>query len=1141
MQRFLEALERAFPGLSRSEILAILGIIVVIALFLLPHLFRLIRWIKRSIARYQKHSRSIEGKVRHHYEVEFRPLRKRRRDLRVDKCYFYEGRLQRGILYYIAANLHVRRRVFSEILEEIYKSSQRFLHVEVTGSRRQGKSTLLADLAMHLSQSRENIVLWHKELEIQNAALDWGLLNAYRKKRASRWKQRIFRRKGPLRFVIVIDDFIDPSEERLPLKREYFLRQLSEASLSKPSILLITSSPTPVGDASALQYDLALTPSDEESIVKKLGKEEPRLIPADLTLEKIRGSTGGERLYGSEFVAFLALLVHEAEKYGGTDLTAGVRELDLQLSDSSKNMLKYIAVCQLVDVEVLPSVLSRINPDVSVDRLMEESSGWIRRQSLSYSSRGSGLSLGAPHLAATLLRSLGIQSSEDLECLFADILQVVMHDCAQHLSNEESEFVRHILYRLGKGRHFRFLDAHAIALAGTVLARSLFARFRDQLHMHIDGLSDARSLCLWAETLARFGQTELVRDVCMRIVACYPEEGQMDEQSFVTFARALSVLSDVELREAGLKILDLPQLLRQADLSRYRITLRLNQAIHAYCDLLKSLGRFREALDILEEASGVVEPDALTTLLRAELLAMIGDAEAASLYKSAIDRARESIRRSPGLLIKCLQNYGEYLAQQERSKHPIEKLEEYYREAAECREYAPEKEPELLCSWAHSIARIFPRRAFSNYQRSMQMSKKSQTIYVNSNLGCAALLVNRGGEFFGGVDEAYAEAEFLCRQVVNHPFPNWPQKARAYRYLGEQLVGKRPYVSKEGKRRPDFTEALLLLSQAFESNPEERDDPQKKTLADALAHRSLGRFYQNWALSDPGSPEEAARISKADCHFEQAYAGLPRKNLGGLNVRYHVLGSRFDHARFKAKTAREALLDYRELLSLLNSWGLGPSWSATWRFLSDCTRILCEVEPDRFRRRFSHFYSAMSNIAMMMEAGATPELLTRVASHLQGHSISLAKAGKTEAPLYVDTALTVACDYLRKEPSDSRVGQYLSRLIIGRDLHQMEGNERRLEMGLESLQEALTISPSNDGAMEALLRLGDILQLNDPKLSEIHNWLQELLERNDAGHTALEVALARLRTQEYRFKERFSARYLRNNKLMNSRNNVTRF
>ena len=72
----------------------------------------------------------------------------------------------------IALGFPAEREKFSATIETISKhSAESPLHIEVIGDRQQGKSTLLAQIALELSKSHKNIVLMRKEENKEN--LGW--------------------------------------------------------------------------------------------------------------------------------------------------------------------------------------------------------------------------------------------------------------------------------------------------------------------------------------------------------------------------------------------------------------------------------------------------------------------------------------------------------------------------------------------------------------------------------------------------------------------------------------------------------------------------------------------------------------------------------------------------------------------------------------------------------------------------------------------------------------------------------------------------------------------------------------------------------------------------------------------------------
>src|SRR5262249_50280302 len=148
-----------------------------------------------------------------------------------------------------------------------------------------------------------------------------------------------------------------------------------------------------------------------------------------------------------------------------------------------------------------------------------------------------------------------------------------------------------------------------------------------------------------------------------------------------------SSLPHFDLRNEGLEILNLEWLMQQGDdLLGEDPTRRINQAIDAYSDLLKNLSELQKAYKVLEGLRDTIEPDALTMLRKAEIFGMLGDARAEMIYEKAIDLATHSVRRFPGIMVKCLLEYAKFLS---RRGHPEKQPDEFYAKAAEYERYAP--------------------------------------------------------------------------------------------------------------------------------------------------------------------------------------------------------------------------------------------------------------------------------------------------------------------------------------------------------------------------------------------------------------------------------------------------------------------
>jgi hypothetical protein len=632
------------------------------------------------------------------------------KDLKKAKLEFYECRSRLSPIENVALGFHIERDTFFEIFNTALKSPTRtFTHVEVIGGRKQGTATLLAHLTHKLRESNNNIVLYHRGNISEGNTLDWGFIYKYRLIKFSRFYRILYKILAILNiktrriFAIVIDNFTGPWEEKLTKEKEIFLDAINKLANKKfgPPIILITSSDREIGNNKSLKYSINFTPNDEDNIIHKLSKEEPVLISESMTTDKARSHTGGYRIYKNEISAFLSLLIQIAIKEGDTEFSLTIWNLEKELKPENKNALKYIASCQILDIELIPRVLELLIPQFNPHDLINEADGWIRYQRLSFADKGSGYALGAPYFAESILnRVFQISNSVVLESIYLQIFETLLKNSNEMLTRGEMEFLRHILYRLSKGRHFHFHNINGVAIA-----RVIFDKYGNDVIVNIIRQSEVNSLCLWAATITRVGKEEQVKNIFNRIIAMIKENGiQLSPQAFVSMLKALSNFADDDLSRESLKVIDFKNwILSYKQSKESDFVFRANQIIHSYISLLNNLEKYPEALAIINEMSNKITLDARSFLLKAEVLEALGSNEVKYSYENAINLAKDSIRRDPAIMADCFLSYARYLAKLDANVANNLLINNYFILSIEYSKYLPEKQRKIFIFWVDCL------------------------------------------------------------------------------------------------------------------------------------------------------------------------------------------------------------------------------------------------------------------------------------------------------------------------------------------------------------------------------------------------------------------------------------------------------
>ena len=143
------------------------------------------------------------------------------------------------------------------------------------------------------------------------------------------------------------------------------------------------------------------------------------------------------------------------------------------------------------------------------------------------------------------------------------------------------------------------------------------------------------------------------------------------------------------------------------------------------------------------------------------------------------------------------------------------------------------------------------------------------------------------------------------------------------------------YYQFENKGRPNYDEALDLLNEAFESNPQDRFDPQKKTWQDVRVHVQVKDVFKNKSTKIPDREEKCRCLRQAQEHFKAAFEGFPPT--GGSaseKEKKHAIRTMDAYAGFiwqwledencvdKNEGNDEADRYYGEAEMLLKEWGL---------------------------------------------------------------------------------------------------------------------------------------------------------------------------------------------------------------------------
>lgn len=660
-------------------------------------------------------------------------------------------------------------------------------------------------------------------------------------------------------------------------------------------------------------------------------------------------------------------------------------------------------------------------------------------------------------------------------------------------SHDDGEFVRHLIYRLAKGRHFRFAvdESNKSGVDGTAIAIPLFEAFESTINAYVSLLDEPITLCYWAETLVRIRKFALAQGICQRIVGDIENRkviAGFEGGAFVTLSVALTKNPQnsvpAELQNSGLELLDLQYALNSptnSPLSANEDTqirnFRMNQIVHSYCQLLWSMGKELEALAILRDLPPTFEPDSLTLLLTANLEGRIGDVQCArEWYENAIDLSSRIVRRSPGVVVQCLVGYGDFLI---RRNAYLEASEQFY-EAMKRIEYFPERYRSVRRRWVSVLSRMNPNQSIQKYHEHIESIDDSGKRDIDAHLALAKHYIDDFDELQITEEQAYSKAEALYETAIAIAIIEEPRrKAPIVRELVTNLIATKTYVSESGLSRPDYSESEDLLMMTFESDPSVRDNDLRKTFDDAQAHASLAHLYRTLANRSELEHNRGRYTELAGFHFERAYLGLPRNGMDWNAVCGHVLKFRLQHLEFNHSLGQSVVDGYVELLETLTNWSdeFGRDRvSSLTEIARLCTYILQFVEVGSLKESLIRILPPLVNFETVTSQRYQESAVIRVANVLRGQALNLVNDGREdEAAQFFDASLNALDIGLENNPADVDYASHISIILRDRRLQMLRDDKIRISNGMALALSVLSRCPNNQGAISSILRLGELL------------------------------------------------------------------
>lgn len=1084
------------------------------------------------------------------------------------KSDYYQGLFSSNrFRFYLSAvvqGIPIERERMKDVLVyvEAQQRSTKFIHVNIFGGKSQGKRTLLYQIALALAGKHGFLVILTDDGS--NVGDKWPTIQAYAETNFLWWKppwlikgvlglgahlrRAIARHFGPAKIgffakiiqvpsrlirlsklqriarfghhrwlAIVVDDFSPTTGP------ETFLRQASEPS---GRVLLVTATSDPLGKNNG-EFELLLTPQDEENLVHTLRDEEPRLIPPGVTVEDIRGKAGGYRLYGNDFAAFMTILLQEAGDAETRGYSQLLNLLDVgSLDERNKRALCFVAACGLVDLAVPAAFLNRSIDNFDRGLLLEQTRGWLQEEGISLGPnlpRPPGYRLGAAFYAAQYLKKFNVSDGNGLLEIYEELFSPLARPSESIWQLEELEWARHLIYRLAKERHFRFgvsstVHPRASALHGVSIAARLFLSYEQSFVSQLDNLRDTDMLCSWVATLVRIQDYDKAAKLCSRVLSSAQgtPKDSLSGQAFVSLTMALSKSHLRHLREQAIRTLDVEGVLareiKQSALGRETQSTRLNETLHSYGRLLQAGGSYKEALQALEQVREF-KLDGLCLCLKAEVLAQNGELEEADdAFRAAVQMALTETRRAPGVVVVCHQAYAKYLSEK---RDQIDQALQHLQSALGYLSYAPERGESLWRDYVRVLARVNPQEAETRLRETLKEGGP-QGISVRTLDELVGLIKkSRAGV---GNSENHATAtlvEDIYRKTLAKAIQNGDSGAcRAIlRRLAAQISGGRPYAY-ANKSRPDFDEAAELFEQAFESDGVRRDNVGQMTFDDAQVHLELARLFWRRVENPTDTSERLACCEQASSHFKKAFAGFPREN-PKPRIFVHVIRARRGYAQFKKVTLREQADD--DCLQILR---LIVDWRKQWNFesrrmesdLQFCVQVLMEqligssnvadIDIDAWSQAIIGVLADLPKDKRLFH-------LIHMATSIQ--SIVLSKSSEQNKAMALALLSKLLERLLAVDPSDVQVAEQLSRWTLWKPARYVEGFQRRVAAALCSATQALCKNPQNAGAIESALWLGDSLTPNNNSRREAEELICTLLKNDEHVRNTLQTAISRSR------------------------------
>lgn len=801
-------------------------------------------------------------------------------------------------------------------------------HIRFVASRRQGKTSALALLAVELLKTRGVHLLWARTSAVPETFDSQLLVRHLERARIRAALRALGTLRRPRRFrpVVFVDDLLRHEDEVAfhPSRRRSVEAWVD--TLLQHGVTVIAATPNAIESTGALSHSgryltlqLDLTDGDEERLIAALLAEPlPLLVGSEGgdasggPAAQLLARRGGWRTYRHDLVSFLSILVHHARP---ADFIAD--EFGRLAADETvREGLKWIAGCHLLDLEAPEEMLEKILGRAAVGKLRRRTSRWVRRDDLRRT-----YALGAPFLAEWVLTTLcGVHDLDDLHALYKEMLSVSLRQKVTFIAYPDVDLPRHILHRLGKGRHARFKQADLTALAPRLLSE--FSADIEASLVRMEPHRRVKSTLLWAAT---YGKIALPSARAMAALACravleyQPAFHTLRDQEVVSLADALADL--IGIRLARLAITKLASETGRRLLQDHRADrtdFRRNEILHSTTTCLRKLGNYDDALALLDRCGPRFSLDALSLLARARVMSERERAtrrrnEAAhkepesenilEAYDHAVELGEKMIATSPTHIATCSYHRARYISSQQGID---DDPQDAFAAAAQlAKEYEPRRYQDVLCAWADAFLERGP--AGRDSARHLLMgsldSEREQAPHSRTRLTLATVLSRNGGP------EDLKDAERLLLEVLHSDLVWWNQRVDAA-VSYSRLVGQASQTyDYDGRRRPQLADARDVLEETINSIPSEPGAtpeglfPKEMGLLFLASGHLHFHWWQEGGADTVGT--EALR-SAAASSFARAVACLADADLGVPTIEIELNKAIRAYSTFLRRMAPEA-------------------------------------------------------------------------------------------------------------------------------------------------------------------------------------------------------------------------------------------